>query len=999
MAMGACRTPFVGRQEEFRRLDETLERALQRAKASVPVAVIAGEAGVGKTRFVNEFISHPSCAATWVLFGSCIPLTRGGLPYAPIVRALRDLGQELAIEVMRELVGCAPRELHCGLPKSDRPDWDGNTLGSGPARARLFELVLDLLCRLEEDGLVLLVVEDAHWADRSTLDLLTFLMCNLQRAAVAFVITYRDDELHRRHPLRPWLAELRRRTWVTSLKLRRLNKPETNQQLTGLLGSQPAPALVDNIFAWTEGNAFLTEELASMMDGGSLQSLPTDLKDSLLIKVDALSDPARWLVNVAAVGGRRTSYELLRHVVGIPEAKLTSGLREVADHQILLCDDLERNSYRFRHALLKEAVYHDLLPAERRKLHAAFAQTLADHPELSLWERGMVDAELAQHWYASQNFPEALNAAMRAGRAAQENFCFPEALRQFERVLKLWHRVPHVQQLMGVDRTSVLEHAAEIAKRVGDYDRAVALVQEALTLVDSAVEPLRSGVLYERLGWYHMNRGDDKAASEAFGSALCLIPSEPPSAERASILAAVGRLSLLLARYQMAQDLCEEAIRLARTVGARSEEGQALRTLGLAMAYRGYFDVGIEHVREGLSIAQEIHDISDLAGGCIDLSQLLGVAGRLEESADVALQGCGTMRILGLEHQYGSMLEANAAAALFELGRWEQTSQLLIKAWQRGLHGTTAMAVLSESIRLAVSQGNFPHAQQQLKTAANVCHNAFCSSYHQKLLESRVELAIWQDRLEEASSAVAEGLRLFASSGKWRFTSRLIMLGLRVHADRAELARAQREGQEVAVAQRASRDLLERADELVTPPHYLAASFPQESAAIAATCKAEKSRLDGGSDPDLWAAAAKGWDDVGRPYWAAYALWRQAEACLETNGPRREADCVLRRAYQIAVRLGAQPLLNELELLARRAGSDLQIAAEPRKTDQRGLTPRELEVLQHIAAGRSNRQIANALFISVKTVSVHVSNILRKLEVRSRWMAARTAARLGLVDL
>jgi ATP/maltotriose-dependent transcriptional regulator MalT len=980
---------------------------LEQVGSTAPVAiVIAGEAGVGKTRLVTEFVTDARCAGARVLIGHCVPFVDGGLPYAPILEALRQMEPELDAPAVADLVDAASGEFARWLPQIGQGDRaGGGDVGGDVAQSRLFELLLDLFGKLGQEGPVLLVVEDVHWADRSTLDFVSFLVRKVQQEAVMVIVTYRDDELHRVHPLQAWLAELRRSAKTRMLPLRRLDRDETAEQLAGIFGSSPQATLADDIFARSEGNAFFTEELASVMAEGDCRSLPAGLRDILLARVHALSEPARSILSVAAAAGRRVAHELLARVAGISEVALIAALREAVDHQILL-PDLEADSYTFRHALIQEAIYSDLLPGERRRLHGALAETLTGHPELAADGQATAYAELAHHWYAARNLPAALGAAIQAGQAAERAYGFAEALRQFERASELWDRVPHAQRPMDLDHAGLLERAAEAAKLVGEHDRAVELIRAAIKLVDGAAEPARAGQLHQHLGWYLFNRGDEAAAASAYREALRLIPADPPSAERASVLVEAGRLSMFWAHYGRARGAAEEAIELARTVGARAEEGYALKTLGLVAAYEGDFDRGIRYVRQALSIAKEAQDTSAIASGYIDLSHLLAVAGRLKEATEVAQEGCEAASRLGLERQYRPMLEINAAGALFELGRWEEATRLVSAAAQRGSSGITEIAVLTAAAELAIAQGNVALARERLDRAATLCRNVLTPLYHRKLLEPRAELAVWQGRLEDAIAAVNEGLRLFVQSDEQCFTGRLFMLGLRAQADRAELARARQLAAEAAAAQQAGCALLEEAAQLVANPLDPAASVLPEATAVGALCEAENSRLHGHSNPDLWATAAASWDELGRPYPAAYARWRQAEACLSTKSRRSEAGPILRHAHEVATQLGAQPLRQELECLARRAGIDvaepstkpLQEPQQPSVVDELGLSPRELEVLQHLAAGRSNPQIAQALFISRSTASVHVSHILGKLGVCSRVEAAGVAYRLGLVD-
>jgi DNA-binding CsgD family transcriptional regulator len=994
---------FVGRNRELSGLREALERAREHVAG---VVVVAGEAGVGKTRLINEFVAGPWCEDVRVLAGACLPMANGGLPYAPIMQAFRHVNGELEAPWAGALAG-APGEFAHWLSAIDEA---GHLEGSGQvggdlAQVRLFELLLDLLGGLGQDRPVLLIVEDVHWADRSTLDFLTFLVRNLREEAMVLVVTYRDDEIHRTHTLRPWLAELQRSAHVERIRLERLSRDETADQLAAILGSAPDDTLVGRIFARSEGNAFYTEELASALFTGGDHNLPAGLHDILLAKVHALTEPAQTVLSVAATAGRLVSHELLSRVAGMPEDQLTTALREAVDHHVLVAD-LEQESYRFRHALIQEATYNDLLPGERRQLHRTLAEALARHPELTPREGSTAHAELAHHQYAAGELPAALRAMIQAGRAAEAVYGFAEALWHFEQALELWDRVPDAEQLVGLDRVDVLKRTAEAATFVGDYGQAVALIRQAIQLVDADAEPVRAGLLYDALTAYHLRAGDDGAASDASQRALSLIPPEPPSAARAKVLVTVGRISMLLAHYEQAQASCEEAVAVARAAGAPIEEGHALSTLGSVMADKGNLDGGINYLRQALSIAEEVGDTRSLVCGHNDLSCQLSMAGRLEEAAQAALEGRRVARRLGLERAYSPLLEANAALALFELGRWEQAAALVDAAERRAPRGIMELGVLTEAMRLNIAKGDFARAQQQLDRAALLCRNVLTPLYQRQTLESSAELAIWQGRLDDADSAIAEALKRSAQSDDQSFTGRLFMLGLRACADRAERARARRAEAEAAEAQRTGAALLEQAGDLDVNPLKPAALGWPETAAIAATCEAELSRLAGHSSPQLWAAAALRWEELGRPYPAAYAGWRQAEAYLEAGDARDQAGQALRRAHEIATQLGANPLRHELALLARRARLDLQepsartqhVEAEPTPAAQLGLTAREVEVLEQIAAGRSNRQIAKALFISEKTVSVHVSRILRKLRVKSRVEAAGIAYRLGLDD-
>jgi predicted ATPase len=380
---------FVGRAEEL----GLLAAALERAGAGAPgIVLIAGEAGVGKTRLVDEFAAE-AAAGTLVLAGGCIELGEGALPYAPIVEALRSLARGLDLAVLRSLAGPAHGLLAGLLPELG----DGQAEAvPGGSQARLFEVLLGLLVRLGEQAPVVLVVEDLHWADRSTRDLLAFLVRNLHAERVLLVATYRSDELHRRHPMRPFLAELARGGRAQRVDLVPFGREELAALLAGITGVPPTAATVDDILARTEGNAFFAEELVAAAAERAGSTLPPGLRDVLLIRFEALSEPAQVALRVAAVAGRRVQHELLAGVAGMNEPDLLASLREAVAHQILVVDS-DRDAYAFRHALVQEAVYAEVLPGERTRLHAAFAAALEPRLELAGGAAPAAAAETAFH--------------------------------------------------------------------------------------------------------------------------------------------------------------------------------------------------------------------------------------------------------------------------------------------------------------------------------------------------------------------------------------------------------------------------------------------------------------------------------------------------------------------------------------------------------------------------------------------------------------------------
>jgi predicted ATPase len=516
--------------------------------------VVAGEAGVGKTRLVAELIrgaggAVDSGTGVVALSGGCLEVAEGVFAYAPMVEALRPLASVLDPKELERVLDGARAELARLVPEL------GERAGGEPAvplaPTRLFELLLGVLHRLAERGPLLLVVEDLHWADQSTRDLLGFLVRNL-RGGVALVLTYRSDELHRRHPLRPFLAELDRTGRAERLDLGRLDRGGLGALLSAILERPVAAVLLGEILARSQGNPLFAEELlAAHLEG---TRLPSVLRDLVLARVEGLSEPVQRVLEAAAVAGTRVDHQLLAAVVGQDPDQLIWRLREAVNRHVLVVEE-PSGAYLFRHALVQEAVYSDLLPVQRAPMHAAYARALQDRIErrgdparVTAMERG----RLAYHWYAAHDRERALVASVRAGQAAEAASAPAEALEHYERALELYDEAPEAAARSPLDRVTLLQRAAEAASQAGWWDRSVTLARLALDRVDADRDPLRAGGLVERLARYHWLAGNGPTALAAIERAVATIPAQPPSLERARALAAHGQILMLLPRRSAA---------------------------------------------------------------------------------------------------------------------------------------------------------------------------------------------------------------------------------------------------------------------------------------------------------------------------------------------------------------------------------------------------------------------------------------------------------------
>ena len=464
---------FVGRADELAALDG----ALGRAAAGVPAfAFVAGESGVGKSRLVTEFESRAREAGARTFVGHCLELGGTAIPYAPLVDALRPLAREVAesgsdlTEQLSPSTRAALAELLPELGGAAAP-----TAADPTARqSRVFEALLALIERLGQREPVVIVLEDLHWADPSTRDFLVFLVRSARAERLCTVATYRSDELHRRHPLRPLLAELERVPGVERIALERFSREELVEQVTGLLDEPAEDRLADRLYARSQGNPLYTEELLAAASDGAGE-LPATLRDAVLGRFERLPAAAREVVRIAAVAERPLSPALLAAACDLPAAELRDGAREaVAGRLLVIRPD---GTYAFRHALVGEVIYEDLLPGERTALHAALGEAIEREPALL---GDTPAAALATHWRGAHDLPRMLGASVAAGFGARRVHAPREALRQLETALSLWDRVPDAAERAGRPRSEVLREAAAAAGECFAASRSVALAREAL---------------------------------------------------------------------------------------------------------------------------------------------------------------------------------------------------------------------------------------------------------------------------------------------------------------------------------------------------------------------------------------------------------------------------------------------------------------------------------------------------------------------------------------
>jgi predicted ATPase len=550
---------------------------------------------------------------------------------------------------------------------------------------------------------VLLVLEDLHWADASTLDLVVFLAHNLRDRRVLLLGTYRADEPSSAGRVRRLADGVRRSGSALVLELGPLRDGELAALLAVQAGAPPPAALTDAIVARSEGNPFFAEELlAAASDQGG--ELPDGLRE-LLLQRTARLDPATWsLLRLAAAAGRDVGYPLLRAAAGLPEGDVRESLRRAVEHGVLVADQAA-GSFRFRHALLAEAVYATVLPGEREELHARLGEELA--------RAAAAPAELAPHWAAAGRSVEALAASVQAARQAEAVFGLAEALAHLERALAPWQAVPDAAELVRLDLAELCSWAAELASQTGAAPRAVELTRRAIELVDTS-DPVRAALLHERLGRYLNESGGTNAGLAAFERAVELVPAQPPSPERAYALGSLAAGLMLAWRHAESSRIAEQALALARGVGAREAEVRALTVLGVDLAYLGRAEEGLAHLRHALRLAEEVGDHWGLDRVYLNFSDVLTMLGRPRESARLGQAGLEVMRRYGID---SPLLVSNQVEALLAVGDWDQADRLSAAAL-RGLTSSFPYAPLIIRAGVEVGRGDFDSARAHLEAAS-----------------------------------------------------------------------------------------------------------------------------------------------------------------------------------------------------------------------------------------------------------------------------------------
>lgn len=931
---------MVGRDAE----SAVLRGAFQRAVDGVPAALlIEGEAGIGKSRLLREFADEIVDRAD-VHVGWCLDLGAARTPFGPLAGILRSIVGRRGAEQVRDEIGAGVEALGTLLPEL------AATERAQTSPDRLRDAIAALIEAVSERAPQVLVVEDLHWADDSTLALLSFLLRTLTQGRILVLLTCRTDDVRRGDAVSGFIGEATRARLLERLVVERLGDGAVRRLAESITGRALTDSALERIRLRAEGVPFFVEEIA----GCSAGPLPSSLRDLLLARFDRLSDDARRVVQVVSGAERPLPHPLTEALAGLPDPRLDEAIREALRSGILVVVD---DDYRFRHALLREAVHDDLLPGERARLHRAYAELLEGGTAGS----GVSDsAALAHHWQLAQDDRRALAAAVVAMNDAKSRFAFASAARFGELALDLWLKVPDAAEAVEVDRIELLRSLGSVLRNAGDGERALAVVNLALDEIDPmTADPRMHARLLRDKAYYTMNLGRSGAVA-LLRRSLEVLADVDDDRLRASIL------NQLASRHMVAGDAAE-AIATATTAAEHAGRARAEEQESIAANIRA---TSLSHLGEIAAARAEFAHALDRANTTnaelryrVNHSDVLTLLGRYRDAVALAEEGRVRARAFGVERTTGAIMTQNMAVPLLELGEIEQVERML----EREL------------------------AQDTLRI------------FHMYSTMTRVRVLAWRGRAEESAEILREWRPAFQETGlvERQIWYDGVMMRVAVAEARGDLSGALAE---ITAMLRDEGPVLLHQRRLLLEAGWLIAELRAGGADVSDVTTLVREAWLGQPEEllhDDWGVVVEALldptidrltevvrlaDDERVP--AVFRVMSRLElARLSVDvGDRSSAAEVIAEAGALAEQLGHVPLHRATAAFAVAAGVQGS-RGEPSAIDG-GLTAREHQVLALIAEGLSNRQIGERLFISVKTVSVHVSAVLRKLDVSTRTEAA-----------
>jgi DNA-binding CsgD family transcriptional regulator/tetratricopeptide (TPR) repeat protein len=948
---------IVGRREELALLGDLQGEAMAGAPA---VVLISGDAGIGKTRLVTELIASAGDQAR-TLIGRC-----DALGDVVPVAAITDLFRQVASDTV-------------DFPAA-RPALDAVLGGRGDSLSalELCEGVARIVEHLAARQPLVIVVEDLHWADASTRNVVGYLARRLASLPVLLLVTYRSDELHRRHPLRPFLAELHRTTHATHVELAALDRGEVAELAEAITGRLPGARILDDLLRLSGGNPFFVEELIA----GRADTVPSNLREVVMARVSALGETERRLLRLASVGGLLVDPGVLARVADADPGWLQDRLRYLIDrhHLVVVGDEIA-----FRHALSQEVIYGELLPGERTALHRSYAA------ELQTLAPGRT-GEIAHHLLLAGDHDSAFRASVAAGDDAARRGAQSEALKQYEQALDLWStaRADGV-----IDHQELVVRAAACAEGTRDFDRAIEMIErELVTAESSPTQVARLARILARNRW-HANRSDVLAPLDQAAAAF-----EEPTPDAADLLLARSFFLTSAGRIQDALDAGMAALDMATELGDQARLDRSRESI-LAARLEWGDRARLEVAEDRLAGALASGDPAEIAVAGNSAGYAANRLGEFERTLTITDEAVAAARAAGIYFTRGVFVQFNQLRALERTGRWDQADHLAtvlldeLGPFRHQWIDAIMMGIGPVWVRRGVDDPDDLLGRGYREVAGSGFLVEPLAQMAPPLLE---RMARRGDH--EAARSIAGDTLDAVLPGAPIFAAEVVATAVMVEADRQRVLNAG--GAPPGDSREMAADWVARLDQGLARM----VQVPRWTAAFGRRARLELARLDRNDTAEEWATLADDWRSIGIPYEAAYASLRAAEAAMFGARPdRRRAAALLQAGYEIAGQLEATRLQDDIASLARHARVDViaeRSGPEPPAADRPRpdivLTGREHDVLRLLVEGRSNGEIGKELFITTKTASTHVSAILRKLSASNRVEAATLAHRLGLVD-
>ncbi len=1071
---------YIGREAELGRIASAFAASASGAATTV---LVAGSAGIGVTRFLDEAFDR-------VAAGADAPLVLRGRAHGPV-----DPPWAAVLDALEPLLAARPRDEVAALLRRDarpvlsalpamaalaarEPSTHSSALADPERRQpRALESLLRWLGRVAAERPIVLVLEDLHVADAATRAFATFLARLARAERITLVLTYQPDRLTREHALRESLAVieagLRPPVHIT---LQPLSRGEIAALIEGIEGERPSASIVVLVAERSAGVPLVVEELVAARRELRNATLTGTLADLAAARLGRRSPECRRLLRLLAPAERpmdrsqialasaafessatgvrqapRSTSAPRRAVDGL-DPDLAAGLAEALEHGFVRPDDRDRLF--IRHELVARAIVADLLPSQRPRYRAALAKAFEDTPSVA-----------AAYWRSAHRLTEARRAAIAAGRLAMAREAPQDALAAFERGLDLPVLAFEGALPAGADdaagdaatddaaagdsQASLAALAAEAAYAAMRPTRAVAYAESALGSLGERSDRLARAVLEARLGRYRLAGGDVAGATAALRRAVDAAPSEP-TVDRARILALLAQERMIAGAFSDAALSAEAALGVAAALGdeAEPEAIHAMTTLAVVRGWGDDPEGALPLLREAVERARAAGLVEEWWRAIANSAVILELLGRPGEAVETTFAAMDEARALDLDAVYGNLLGGNVAGILVDVGRWSEARELCLRALDWSPAGITFVNAILNLVLVEIESEAGEEAGRLLGRILVELETGGDLQFAIPAYQATVSYALWSGDLADARRAAERGWARLRGTEDWVLVARMAATVLEVEAALvAEALERRRIGDVAASRERAGRILAE-AEAAVARARSDGGSGTAEPEASLAQARAFHARLTGRDDPARWDDLAQRWQRIGDPYREARARWHQAEAILSgaiagPGGARDRTDARLVRAdarepllaaVALALDLRARPLLRRLRELATRAmiplpldvdvvlGEPAAAPAGPRAQvtpgpvsdanvglsqlapvpaprpggDTFGLSKRELEVLGLIAQGRTNREIGDRLFISQKTVGVHVGNILSKLGVSGRVEAAAVAIRLGL---